>query len=132
MQGYGVLPNFTVFQNVLMPHFFNRQQLNPEGRALYLLEQAGIAHLASRYPQRLSGGELRRVSIARALLNSPELLVADEPTSDLDVETTGEIMSFFASTARLGTAILMVSHEPDAAKYCDACYSMRSGSLEPF
>jgi putative ABC transport system ATP-binding protein len=78
----------------------------------------------------LSGGELRRVSIARALFNAPELLIADEPTGDLDAETTEAIMQLFVSVARSGTSVLMVSHESDAAQFSDRCYIMKSGVLE--
>jgi ABC-type lipoprotein export system ATPase subunit len=70
MQGHGLLPNFTALQNVAIPHFFNKWHSHPEGRANFLLDQAGIPHLSSQYSSQLSGGELRRVSIARALFNS--------------------------------------------------------------
>ncbi|MDR1943888.1 MAG: ABC transporter ATP-binding protein [Synergistaceae bacterium] len=131
MQGMCVLPNFTVLQNVTIPHFFNKLHSNPEGRALFLLEQAGIPHLAQQYPSSLSGGELRRVSIARALFNSPELLIADEPTSDLDDETTSFIMRLFESITRDGASILIVTHDSDAAARRCRRYSMESGALIP-
>ena len=129
MQGHCVLPNFTVLQNVMIPHYFNSASAHPEGRAVMLLEKTGIGHLASQYPASLSGGELRRVSIARALFGAPCLLIADEPTGDLDSETTAEIMELFASIKREGTSILMVTHESDLFQGADRCYVMESGRL---
>jgi putative ABC transport system ATP-binding protein len=129
MQGMCVFSNFTVLQIVSMPHFFNKFHSNPEGRARFLLEQAEIEHLAQQYPPSLSGGEVRRVAIARALFNSPELLIADEPTSDLDEETTSGIMKIFKSIAEQGTSILMVTHDPSAASYGSRRYTMNSGVL---
>jgi putative ABC transport system ATP-binding protein len=89
----------------------------------------GISHLAGQYPSHLSGGELRRVSIARSLFNSPELLIADEPTGNLDSETAAGIMRLFASISKNGTSILMVTHDRDAEGYCGRSYTMRSGEL---
>ena len=129
MQGHCVLPNFTVLQNVLIPHYFNHSSSHPEGRAGLLLEKTGISNLASQYPASLSGGELRRVSIARALFCAPRLLIADEPTGDLDAETTAQIMGLFSSIKEEGTSILMVTHELDLLRYADRCYVMESGRL---
>jgi putative ABC transport system ATP-binding protein len=129
LQGMSVLSNFTVLQNVTLPHFFNKWHTNPEGRARFLLEQVEIPHLAQQYPPSLSGGEIRRVSIARALFNSPELLIADEPTSDLDDETTLGIMRLFASVVDAGTSVLMVTHDSNAASFGNRRYVMNSGVL---
>jgi putative ABC transport system ATP-binding protein len=130
MQGYSVLPNFTVLQNVIIPHLLFKRGGNPTPRALELLDTVGIRGLSAQYPAQLSGGELRRVSIARALLSSPELLLADEPTGDLDEETAAEITRLFASVAAEGTAVLMVTHDSDAAACADRRFVMRSGILE--
>jgi putative ABC transport system ATP-binding protein len=129
MQGHSVLPNFTVLQNVILPHVFFKRGGDPADRALSLLERTGIRPLADRYPSSLSGGELRRVSIARALIMSPGLLIADEPTGDLDEETASEIMKLFSAVARKGTAVLMVTHDPDAASCADRLYTMKAGKL---
>jgi putative ABC transport system ATP-binding protein len=88
-----------------------------------------IPHLARQYPPSLSGGEIRRVSIARALFNSPELLIADEPTSDLDDETTLGIMRLFESVVEAGTSVLMVTHDSNAASFGNRRYVMNSGVL---
>jgi putative ABC transport system ATP-binding protein len=129
MQGHGVLPNFTVLQNVSIPNYFNNSFPHPEGRASLLLEKTGISHLASQYPASLSGGELRRVAIARALFSAPDLLIADEPTGDLDAETTAEIMGLFSSIREEGTSILMVTHELELLQDVRRCYVMESGRL---
>jgi putative ABC transport system ATP-binding protein len=131
MQGICVFSNYTVLQNVSLPHFFNKFHSNPEGRAHFLLEQVGIQHLARQYPPNLSGGEIRRVSIARALFNSPALLIADEPTSDLDAETASDIMKLFESIVNQGTSILMVTHDHEAASHGLRRYAMNLGVLEP-
>ena len=129
MQGHGVLPNFTVLQNTLIPHVLAGRGRDAAEAAMSLLEQVGLAPLAAQYPSSLSGGELRRVSIARALLSSPVLLIADEPTGDLDGETAEEIMRIFDSIAQKGTAVLMVTHDMDFAAYGTRSYRMASGQL---
>ncbi|MDR0647747.1 MAG: ABC transporter ATP-binding protein [Synergistaceae bacterium] len=128
MQGQTVLPNFTVLQNTLIPHVLADRGDAAEA-AMSLLEQVGLAHLAGQYPSSLSGGELRRVSIARALLSSPVLLIADEPTGDLDEETAGEIMRIFTSVSKKGTAVLMVTHDMNSAAFGTRSYRMASGQL---
>ena len=98
-------------------------------RARMLLTQLGVADLADSYPRELSGGEMRRVSIARALMNQPSLLIADEPTGDLDQESTDIVMRLLEDQANNGTAILMVTHDPDALEYADRVYRMDAGVL---
>ena len=98
-------------------------------RAKHLLTQLGAADLADSYPRELSGGEMRRVSIARALMNQPKLLIADEPTGDLDQESTDIVMKLLRGQADNGTAILMVTHDPDALEYADKVYRMDAGVL---
>jgi putative ABC transport system ATP-binding protein len=130
-QGQSLLSNFTVFDNVCIPWFLFRRGGDVEGRACILLEKVGISHLAASYPRELSGGEMRRVSIARSLINEPRLLIADEPTGDLDAQTTAEIMELFSRIAREGTAVLIVTHELDALNYGNKTFSMDAGNLLP-
>ncbi|MDR0709637.1 MAG: ABC transporter ATP-binding protein [Spirochaetaceae bacterium] len=130
-QGQSLLSNFTVFDNVCIPWFLFKREGDVEGRAFTLLEKVGISHLAASYPKELSGGEMRRVAIARSLINNPRLLIADEPTGDLDVETTAEIMGLFSRIAGEGTAVLIVTHELDTLNYGDKTYSMDGGNLLP-
>lgn len=128
-QGYSALSNLTVIDNVRMPHFLYQREGDVIERANELLKQFKISHLAEEYPKSLSGGELRRVSIARALLNCPSILIADEPTSDLDMETTKEIMSLFQSIAEQGIAVVMVTHELDTLSYGKSVLVMENGKL---
>jgi putative ABC transport system ATP-binding protein len=130
-QGQSLLLNFTVFDNVCIPWFLFKREGDLEGRAFTLLEKVGISHLAAAYPKELSGGEMRRAAIARSLINEPRLLIADEPTGDLDVETTAEIMRLFSLIAGEGTAVLMVTHELDTLRYGNKTYSMSAGNLLP-
>ncbi|MDR1901021.1 MAG: ABC transporter ATP-binding protein [Treponema sp.] len=128
-QGMSLLPNLTVLDNVRLPFYLSKQEGDAAEKALSLLEQVGIVRLAGDYPKQLSGGEQRRVSIARALINDPALLIADEPTGDLDTETTAEIMQLFGLIAQNGTAILLVTHEPDMVSYGNRVYVMNAGTL---
>jgi putative ABC transport system ATP-binding protein len=128
-QGQSLLSNFTVFDNVCIPWALFRREGDVEGRAFLLLEKVGISHLASSYPKELSGGEMRRAAIARSLINEPRLLIADEPTSDLDAQTTAEIMRLFSRIAGEGTAVLIVTHELDTLNYGNETYSMDAGNL---
>lgn len=130
-QGQSLLSNFTVFENVCIPWFLFTREGDVEGRAFILLDKVGISHLAASYPKELSGGEMRRAAIARALINEPPVLIADEPTSDLDVETTAEIMGLFSRIAQEGTAVLIVTHELDTLNYGNKTYSMNAGNLSP-
>ncbi|MDR3137219.1 MAG: ABC transporter ATP-binding protein [Coriobacteriales bacterium] len=128
-QGSGVLANFTVGDNVRLPFYLHRRMGDPAQRAQTLLEQMGIAHLANQYPAQLSGGELRRVSIARALINKPCLLLADEPTSDLDPDAREAVMELFSAIARAGTAVLVVTHEQENLRHATRHLIMASGRL---
>lgn len=128
-QGQTVLGNLTVLDNVRLPFYFGDRTGPSADRARDLLEQVGIGHLAGSLPRELSGGELRRVSIARAMMCSHDLLVLDEPTGDLDPRTTEEIMTLLRRIAEGGTAVLMVTHELDTTGYGDRVLEMDSGKL---
>ncbi|MDR1884706.1 MAG: ABC transporter ATP-binding protein [Synergistaceae bacterium] len=128
-QGHGILSNFTVLDNVLLPFYLYSREGGPEKRALSLLEQTGIPHLAGSYPDQLSGGELRRVSIARSLINSPRLLIADEPTGDLDPRTTDDILRLFARISSDGVTIIIVTHEADIVKFGNRHLIMEEGLI---
>lgn len=128
-QGQSLLPNLTVLDNVLLPFRFYRSGQGPVDKAWGLLEQMGIPHLRNAYPGELSGGELRRITIARGLINSPVLLLADEPTGDLDPETGGEVMKLFSTAARSGVAIVLVTHNPEFIPYGNRHWIMERGRL---
>jgi putative ABC transport system ATP-binding protein len=128
-QGQSVLSNLTVLDNVRLPYFFFKRGGNSTESALKLLGRVGIPHLAGAYPRQLSGGELKRVIIARALINSPLYVIADEPTSDLDAQTTAEIMKLFKEITQNGTAVLMVTHELDTVGFGNRVFVMEAGKL---
>jgi putative ABC transport system ATP-binding protein len=130
-QGSSLLGNCTVFDNVRMPQVFSGEDKTGSARATFLLEAMNIGHLAKAFPSSLSGGEGRRVAIARALFNSPRLLVADEPTADLDPENSRVIMDLFAAVSAQGAAVIIVTHEGDAAQRGALRFAMRAGELTP-
>lgn len=128
-QGASALNDLTVFENILLPFYLWPHTGDAESVAKALLERFEISRLADSYPSELSGGELRRVLIARALINRPEIIIADEPTSDLDVETAKNIMEIFKSLNHDGVTLLLVSHDLDTLKYGSSVYTMSDGIL---
>ena len=130
-QNAAALPNLTVLENVLLPFCLYRRGGDGEGAARYLLGKFGIERLADAYPAELSGGELRRAVIARALINRPQLVIADEPTSDLDRESAGQIMRTFSDLNGEGVTLILVSHDLEALNYGKMAYTMDSGVLTP-
>lgn len=128
-QSLGALPNLSVLDNVRVPFFLFDRDGDTEGRALSLLEMMGIAHLKDELPSNLSGGEAKRMLIARALMNAPKLLIADEPTANLDAETATEVMKVIQDINRLGTAVLIVTHDTNILDSGRTTYRMDSGTL---
>jgi ABC-type lipoprotein export system ATPase subunit len=126
----GLIPTVTTLENVLLPTLFCPGGPGSRSRGLALLEKVGLSGRADAYPGTLSSGEMKRAAIARALINSPSLLIADEPTGDLDVETEIEIMDLFRELNREGTTIVMVTHNPDLVPFAMRTFSMHQGKLE--
>lgn len=124
-QEQSFLENLTVLDNVRLPAYLSKKKSPSESeskisqRARGLLEDFGIAHLADQYPQNLSGGENHRVLIARALINNPQIILADEPTDSVDSERTEEIIHIFRNLANQGKVVILVSHDKGALKLCD-------------
>ena len=127
-QGHAAVSTLTVRENILLPTavFGDKDSLH---RADILLKRLGLDKLADAYPNELSGGELRRLSIARALINSPDAVFADEPTNDLDDENSEFVFELLKETADSGTAVVVVTHESDVDKYADTVYHMKQGKL---
>ena len=128
-QSLGTLPNLNVLENVSLPYYLFKRDDSAYERAAMLLDEMGILHLKDDFPKNLSGGELKRVLIARSMINSPELLILDEPTSDLDKNTTIEIMDLLKKINSKGTALIIVTHELDILKYGNTLCQMEDGSL---
>jgi len=98
-------------------------------RALHALEIVGLANRSDHFPSQLSGGQQQRVAIARGLVNNPQVLLADEPTGNLDSKTSAEVMGVFQKLNEQGITILMVTHELDIAQYCKRNLILRDGRL---
>ena len=128
-QTIGSLPNLSVLDNVRLPHFLFKRDGDGKDRALFLLEMMGISGLKDERPKNLSGGETKRMLIARALMNSPAVLIADEPTSDLDASTTKDVMSALKSINAEGTAVIIVTHDNDILSSDIKTYTMSDGCL---
>ncbi len=131
-QQLGTMPNLTVVENVALPAcLFGGAAERQEAlqRAAALLDWMGILKLRDELPRALSGGELKRVLLARALMNEPRVLLADEPTADLDGKTTAEVMELLARIHKKGTALVIVTHEEEILKYGDRVLTMREGRL---
>ena len=124
-----VLSGLSVRENILLPALLAGEETEAAARADELMERLGIRKLGAVHPAELSGGELRRVTIARALVMRPEILLADEPTGDLDEETTRSVLSLLRAAADEGTAVLLVTHEPTAKDYADCSRRMDAGIL---
>jgi putative ABC transport system ATP-binding protein len=128
-QGSSLLASLNVLRNVQLPFCLYRRDGDVSERAQRLLEGMGIAHLAGQHPEQLSGGEARRASIARALINQPDLLLADEPTGDLDQENSEQVMRLFAKVAAQDTTVIVVTHEQENLSHATRHLMMRDGTI---
>ena len=126
-QQFHLINYLNAVENVMVAQYYH--SMPDEKEALEALERVGLKDRAKHLPSQLSGGEQQRVCIARALINNPEIILADEPTGDLDAENTKEIMRLFREIADQGTMVLMVTHELDTLRYGDLTYSMEQGRL---
>ncbi len=132
-QSFHLLPTLTALENVQVPMFETPwPRPERERRAALLLEEAGIGHRRDQYPGRLSVGERQRVAIARSLANEPKLLLADEPTGNLDSVNQDEILKLMDRLRRdRGLTLLVVTHSPEVARACDRVVRMRDGRIIP-
>jgi putative ABC transport system ATP-binding protein len=127
-QHFGLLPTLTVRENIAVPTLFSRRKALE--RADALLEKVGLSARKDHRPHQLSGGEMQRVAIARALINSPHLLLADEPTGNLDSKNGQAIMELFHQLNAEGLTIVIVTHNLAFAEEADRRISLRDGRLE--
>jgi len=116
----------------MLPMIFqNEDEEEREERAEKLLEAVDLGDRMEHYPNQLSGGQQQRVAIARALANKPEVILADEPTGNLDTKTGDKMMDFLTDLNKKGRTIIMVTHDPELAKkYANKIYSLRDGKIE--
>jgi putative ABC transport system ATP-binding protein len=130
-QSFHLLPTLTVAENVMLPMDLGRRYAVParRPRALALLTQVGIADHADKFPLALSGGEQQRAAIARALANDPPIVVADEPTGNLDSQTGAAVWTLFRALAAAGKTVMVVTHDPDVATRADRVLRLADGQL---
>ncbi len=128
-QTFNLLPRVTAFDNVQLPLLYAGHTTHVKDRALEALNIVGLANRMHHEPNQLSGGQRQRVAIARAIVNNPALILADEPTGNLDTRTGAEIMDIFKSLNQQGRTILIVTHEPVVANHCQRRIHMSDGQV---
>jgi ABC-type lipoprotein export system ATPase subunit len=133
-QSFNLLPRTSALENVLMPLDYSLHHISEKegyARGVRLLEMVGLGHRMDHHPSQMSGGQQQRVAIARALVNEPSLLLADEPTGNLDSTTTEEILQMFERlNDEEGITIIIVTHEADVGNHCKRIVLMRDGRIE--
>jgi putative ABC transport system ATP-binding protein len=127
-QSYNLLPKISAQQNVALPLIYSGEN-HRQQRSMAALEAVGIAVRAKHLPSEMSGGEKQRVAIARALINNPKVILADEPTGNLDTATSHSIMSLFTELHKKGITIVIVTHEEDIASYTQRTIYVRDGKI---
>lgn len=129
-QSFNLMPRMSLLDNVALPMVYSGIPTKErKERALEALKKVGLADRVAHRPNAISGGQKQRVAIARAIVNDPAVLMADEPTGNLDSKTTLEIMKIFQDLNDAGTTVVMVTHEPDVAQYTKRIVSFRDGEI---
>lgn len=128
-QNFNLLSRITVLENVGLPLLYSKNDRNWQARAKQVLQRVGLGHRLNHRPNELSGGERQRVAIARALVHSPALILADEPTGNLDSANGDEIMHLLVALCREGHTLLMVTHDAHCAAYGGRIITMRDGRM---
>lgn len=130
-QSFNLMPRMTILENVELPMVYaGIPAKERKERALKALDRVGLSDRVKHRPNEISGGQKQRVAIARAIVNTPAVLMADEPTGNLDSKTTLEIMRIFQELNAEGTTIVMVTHEPEVAAYTKRIVSFRDGEIQ--
>lgn len=130
-QQFNLLPRLTAAENVALPLVYagvGKKQRTE--RALEALNKVGLADRSHHKPNEMSGGQIQRVAIARALVNNPSILLADEPTGNLDTKTSKEVMEIFSNIQAAGNTVVLVTHEEDIASYAKRIVRLRDGNIE--
>ena len=127
MQGANLIPNLTIIENICLPMAFSSKENNTLERGRKLLKEFGLENMENEFPANISGGEQKRVSIARTFAQNPSLIIADEPTSNLDDENSIIIMDFFKKMCNKGMTILFSTHEKELLSYADRVLTISKG-----
>ena len=128
-QSFNLIPRTTARENVQTPLLYSARDAGGDARVDEVLDRVGMSHRANHFPEALSGGEQQRVAIARAIVNRPKLLIADEPTGNLDQQTGAEIMRLFGELHHDGLTIVLVTHDPQIAAAAGRVVSLVDGTL---
>ncbi len=128
-QQYHLLPSLTALENVLLPLIFSGANGGSSDKALEILKKVGLGKRARHKPSELSGGEQQRVAIARALVSEPSLILADEPTGNMDRKTGGEILSLFDQLNKEGHGIIMITHDREIARHAKEIIVLQDGQI---
>ncbi len=129
-QTFNLIPTLTALENVMLPMIFQDVELEErKERATKLLEDLGLGHRLTHVPNELSGGERQRVAVARALANDPEVILADEPTGNLDSKRSKEIAEMFVKLSKQGKTVILVTHDHDVASYANKIYKLKDGKI---
>ncbi len=130
-QTFNLIPTLTALENVMLPMTFQGLPKDEKiERAEEILEMVGLTNRKDHFPNELSGGERQRVAISRALANNPEVILADEPTGNLDSKTGKEIMNIFKDLNKKGKTIILVTHDLELTKYANKVLKLRDGKIE--
>ncbi len=130
-QSFNLLPKYTSLENVALPLIYSGiSKQEREERALKALKEVGLEERTDHKPSELSGGQRQRVAIARALINRPSIILADEPTGNLDTKTSIEVMNIFEQIYNNGNTVIVVTHEEDIARYARRIIRLRDGKIE--
>jgi putative ABC transport system ATP-binding protein len=127
-QQFFLIPTLTVEENVELPLLFSHHKADQK-RTIALLERVGLGHRRRHLPGQLSGGEMQRVAVARSLINEPRVILADEPTGNLDSKNAAAVVELFESLNRSGIAIVIVTHNPDLAARCKKVLHLEDGKV---
>jgi len=130
-QSFNLLPYASAYENVELPLIFSGvHTAERKKRVTNLLERVGLADRMDHRPSELSGGQQQRVAIARSLVNNPRIILADEPTGNLDSSSGEEIMNLFIELWKQGNTIVMITHDPNVSEYCERIINLKDGEIE--
>lgn len=128
-QSFHLLPRMTAWENVILPLIYSDEDADMKERAVQVLSSVGLADRVDHLPRELSGGQQQRVAIARALINNPRIILADEPTGNLDSTSGHEVMKIFRDLHAAGTTLIVVTHDRDVALLADRIIEMKDGRI---